>query len=583
MVRRIGMLLFAVCTGMLAQTSAPASGSSPSFRVTTRLVFVDVLVRDPGGKVVAGLGQNDFRVFEDGKPQSIEFFTAHGSPSAAPGTAPAMPPTGPGGAFSNTGAAATAARPLTILLFDLMNTPTDDQLFARKQMLQFLFSLPSGEHMILASLTSGLSMAQGVSGSRTLLSAASEMLHIRNVGLDPSRTETQLDDQIAANAQAQFEGAAPTAAVHANAAEAAVNYEVRARSTIQALGQLARILANYPGRKSLYWVAENYPLSIDRIGVPQGPAAADLETLGSPTSAAGTHGNQSITGLETHFSQTSLGEMRTTLNLLATARVAVYPTSVIGLASQASSVAVMGGVETAVPNSGDPRGGFFVLNNLRSDMNDLARVTGGEAIFGTNDLAGAMLHTLNDASVYYTLAYKPADNDWNGQFRAIQIDAPRGDSLIYRRGYFATPDASATDQGDDLARAMQPGAPEETSLRLRSGILPPLPGVLDTTFQSTIDTRDVDFSSTPDGHRHATLRVQMIAFSDAAKQPQSMPQTSGFLHIDLDPDRFRSILAEGIAFRQSLALKPGRYVVLLGVSEQGGEKLGTLEMPVSIP
>jgi VWFA-related protein len=575
----IALFLLAPFASLQAQQDQPASSSPPTLSVTTRLVFVDVLVRDSSGKIVSGLREGDFHLSEDGKPQAIEFFSAHDRGPVYTANGVKVTPTHSTSTFSNTDQT-SAAKPLTVLLFDLMNTPTDDQLFARKQMLKFLSSLPAGEHIVLFSMTNGLSMSQGVSGSPALQSAASDMLQIRNVGLDQSRDEAQQDSMVAENASAQFGlHLGSTAAQNGITKDADVDYEVRARSTIKDLGQLANVLANYPGRKSLYWVAESYPLSVDRIGVPMGPAVGDLNSMGSP---AGGHANQDISGDQSHFSQTAQDEMRTTLNLLANARVAVYPTSVIGLASEASSAASPGGVENAVQNPGDPRGGFFVLNNLKSEMNDLARFTGGEAIFGTNDLAGAMQRTLDDGSIYYTLAYKPANSNWNGQFRNIRIDAGKGDSLIYRRGYFATKDA-ATDQPDDLTRALQPNAPEETSLHLWSKLMEPSPNAPGANFQSLVDARDVDFITSSDGHHHATLRVQMIAFADGSKQPKTLPQTSGTLNIDLDPKRFQAILAEGIAFRQALSLKPGRYSVMLGVSDEVGHKLGTLEMPVNIP
>ena len=583
---RIGILLFAATAGVLAQQGEPDSGSAPTLRVTTRLVFVDVVVRDSAGTVVSGLGEKDFHIFEDGKPESIEYFIPHGGVSPAAAAAPA-PPADSVTSFTNTDAASAA--PLTILLFDLMNTPTDDQLFARQQMMKFLSMLPTGEHVVLFCLSQGLSMSQGLSGNPVLLKAANEMLRVRDVGLDQSSTETLLDQQIASNAAVQGGGSAAVGMVNATPQEQAETYEVRARTTIDALGHVARIMANYPGRKSLYWVAESYPLSVDRIGVPVmagvgGALANPGSSISAPNPALGV--DKSIGEVESHFSQTSQQEMRRTLNLLANARVAVYPTSVIGLASQASPAAVMGGVVGLginTPNPGDPRGGFFALNNLRSDMNDLARVTGGEAIFGTNDLAGTMLRKLNDGAVYYTLAYKPASEDWHGQFRGIKVETGEKYSLIYRRGYFATADASATDQPDDLMRAMQPEAAEETALHLRSRILPAVPEAAGVTFESTIDARDVDFSEAAHGHRRATLHVQLIGFTDGAKQPPTLPQTSGTLHIDLDPNRYRMILAEGIAFRQSLALKPGRYIVVLGVSDEASRRLGTLEMPVRIP
>ena len=101
--------------------------------------------------------------------------------------------------------------------------------------------------------------------------------------------------------------------------------------------------------------------------------------------------------------------------------------------------------------------------------------------------------------------------------------------------------------------------------------------------ESTINTADVAFATTPDGHRRAKLFVQMLAFSDAEHQPKTLPQTSGTLNIDLDPQKYAFILSAGIAFRQQLSLKPGSYHVVLGVSDQDSHKVGTVEIPVTVP
>jgi len=440
-------------------------------------------------------------------------------------------------------------------------------------MLKFLHSLPQGERIALFTLGSRLQMTQGESGSKSFLDAAARILTPMATGLRDEKTETQQDAQIAANAGVQFGphfGA--TAGENAIPAINAQTDEGRARGTIAALGQLARAMSSYPGRKSLYWIAESFPLSIEVAG-------ANLNT--GPSGSAMQFDTRLI-ALQSHFDQTSKSEMRNTLNQLASARIAVYPVSVFGLATQASSPAVSGSTVFGT-NAGDPRGGFFDLNNLKFEMNDLARETGGEAIFGNNDLAGTMLQTMEDGGSYYTIAYKPTNDKWNGQFRAIHLETQGGLSLIYRRGYFATPDGSATDAGDDLQRAMQPGVPEETALRLRSRILPPDPQHPGLTVESTINPADVAFAAMPDGHQRAKLFIQLVAFNDAADQPKAVPQTSGTLNIDLDQQKYEFIQSAGIAFRQQLALKPGKYRLLLGVSDENSHKPGTLEMAVTVP
>ena len=523
-----------------------------------------------------GLTQEDFKVSEEGHPQTIHFFVAHNAERPAPEPAEIAEPA-TSNEFSNT-TPAVASRPMTILLCDLLNTPSDDQLTGRQQMLKFLRALPPGDRIAVFTLSNGLQMTQGISGSPALFDSVSKMLVPTQRTLETSKTQTMQDDQTAANFNRQSSpslGGLPgqTASDNAGSKPDQQNYESRARSTISALGELAKGMSAYPGRKSLYWLAESYPLSIDVAGAP---------VNSDPSSGSATQFDTRLITLQGHFSQTSQNEMRETLNRLAGARISVYPTSVFGLATQASSAGVTASVGLT-SNPGDPRGGFFTLGNLKAEMDDLARETGGEAIFGNNDIAGAMRRTMDDAASYYTLVYKPDNVKWNGQFRAIKVEATGGASLIYRRGYFATPDASATDSGDDFQRSMQPGVPEETSLRLHTKILPTDPQHPGLLVETTINANDVAFATRPDGHRYAKLSVQLIAYADATHQPKSLPQTSGTLNIDLDPQRYQFIVKNGIAFRQQLALSPGMYKIVLGVSDQNSHKLGTLEMPLTMP
>jgi hypothetical protein len=56
----------------LAQTATPAT-----IQVTSRIVYVDVVVHDSSGHLVHGLTQKEFQLAEDGKPQNIDYFVAH--------------------------------------------------------------------------------------------------------------------------------------------------------------------------------------------------------------------------------------------------------------------------------------------------------------------------------------------------------------------------------------------------------------------------------------------------------------------------------------------------------------------------
>jgi VWFA-related protein len=73
------LLLLTLAGALCAQTpqNPPASEEAPpTIRVDVNVVNVLASVRDKRGGLVANLSQNDFTIFEDGKPQEIKYFAS---------------------------------------------------------------------------------------------------------------------------------------------------------------------------------------------------------------------------------------------------------------------------------------------------------------------------------------------------------------------------------------------------------------------------------------------------------------------------------------------------------------------------
>ncbi len=135
---------------------------------TVRRVVVDVVVTHSQGKPVDGLGADDFRVFEDGKPQTIRHFDAYNPATAE--ALPARPSALPLVTFLNLPATSQKLEaPLTVILFDALNTPLRQQMYARQQMVKFLSTMPSGMPSAIFVLSDRLHLLQGFSGEREVL------------------------------------------------------------------------------------------------------------------------------------------------------------------------------------------------------------------------------------------------------------------------------------------------------------------------------------------------------------------------------------------------------------------------------
>src|SRR5947209_6401634 len=116
-------------------------------RVDTRLVQVDVLVRNSGG-AVPNLTQQDFQLFENGKPRKISLFTV--TRKTAPGGKAA--PLAPGVVSNRLERSGAAPASATVILMDVLNTSRQGQYYANLEVMNFLKSMKDSDRVALYSL-----------------------------------------------------------------------------------------------------------------------------------------------------------------------------------------------------------------------------------------------------------------------------------------------------------------------------------------------------------------------------------------------------------------------------------------------
>jgi VWFA-related protein len=580
------ILLIPVVT--FAQSAPPPP---TTIQVTALMVYVDVVVHDSSGHLVRGLTQNDFRVFEDGKPQKIDFFAAHTYDINAP--APAAPPPA-NNVFSNVPEQKQTG-PVNIILFDLVNTAPGDQQYARKQMLDFLKALPPGQRLALFVLSDQLHIFQSFTGSSDLLVAAAKLINPKDMRLYQSDAELQRDIDYLGRMQNAL-GRDPGNSIQALANQMTFENnqasEVRQRITLMAFSQITRAAAGYPGRKNLFWLSGSFPFSLSQQTQYNITAPLQYSTLNMPD-----------------MPTADFNAVANTARVIADAQIAVYPISAVGLETGGVGIDVSGTSMASLSGSsgntsygygsgnvnhtmGDTLAQQFTNRSaLRGAMNDIAFVTGGQAVFGSNDLSGALRRTLEDGSNYYTLAYRPQNQSWDSKFRKIEVKLSRsGYFLSYRRGYFAVPEqpSSEVNSAAILNAALQPDTPESTMLLLKSKVQLPDAQHAAVRVDSVIDPSSVLFSTDAKGRHHARLLVTLVAlpvegaYAEGKKPAAPVPQTSAAYVVDLDPPAFQKLLASGMPMRQELTLPPGRYRLRLGVTDLANNRTGTLDMPVQI-
>ena len=582
-----------------AQTGAAAAPANlPLFRAQTELVLMDVSVTDPKGTPVRKLQASNFTLSEDGKPQQIRVFEEHASQTNGVGKTEVA--TLPPGTYSNRMAASTN-EPLGILLFDLLNTPAQDQTYARAQMMQFLRAMPKGEHLALFVLGTNLRMVQGFTEDPATLVAAAQKV-IREVSpLYTTEAQRQQDtgftEEIGRYAQPTLPSQAPASAQNAlrSAQDDATNFigsvnqrnvsaaamegiraDQRTSMTLDALAAIARTVGGYPGRKNLLWLSGSFQIRLR-------PSESTFLAIGSRTTQA----SNPVADLTNTASYA--GAIRRVSTMLAAARLAVYPIDVRGIQRGGPDLSVGTDQSRRLVDSGNNDALNDTLQNQsetrfgeRSSMLDLAQQTGGQ-VFLNNDVRGSIARSLEEGANYYTLAYTPEKSGGDLQFRQVAIKVDReGVKLAYRPGYYpvSTPDSVKQSAAHTLAAAMQPGLPPSTLLVITARVQPPDANSKAVRIDYTIDTAGVMFTDMPDHTPRAVLDCMAVALD---RRGEIAGQVANTMDAQIPPAQFAGLPRTGLPLHQELTLPPGAYDLRLGVLDRATQRVGTVELELVIP
>jgi VWFA-related protein len=447
-----------------------ASDSEPvaTIRVSTKSVLVDVVVTDSKGHPIPDLRQEGFQIFEDGHPQEVGSFRAFsgGEPkghTSSTNSSPVAKLEAPSpNVFTNqTHGPETGA--VTLVLFDMLNTPIQDQAYAGQRLVKFIQAKPKNMQLALCTMSLGtnthLRLIQGFSPSEKVLLAAANAKKAT-----PKETRWQVSssgnlnnvntvgDLAQGGPTSGFQGLL-SALQQGQAVEQVSDTEERSAITLESMMLLARYLSGIRGRKNIVWLSGSFPISL-----------------------AATTNNNNIALENPNYT----AKIKRVTNLMAEAQIAVYPVDVRGLIGAGQSAAGAGGMGgPSFTGSQDFSGGNMISPrpSIPSDMQALAQeaaerdtllqfatATGGRAFFNTNGIRDAIANAAEQGSNYYTLSYNPTNKNFDGKFRKIGVQlAQKGSSLHYRQGYYAD-DLRSSARETELARrasvvAMQHGTP----------------------------------------------------------------------------------------------------------------------------
>jgi VWFA-related protein len=584
------LLLFA---GGIATAQQPSPGKDPGLllRVTTRMVLVDAVVLDKEGHPVKGLKPDDFTVVEDGIRQSVASFSEHNSERANAAPPPALP-----AHVTTNRPAVTQANAengtIAVLLLDGLNTPPQDQIYVKQQMLKFLArQYDPNTKLAVIALTNKLTVLRNFTQDPLLLRAVLDRYLAETPAI--ARRGGEMETPSASvptptvNLPAQAVGGpngmgAPPpdpglpATLAAGGSSATIFEDIaymtdrferesenfardtRISNTLAALEEIARFMSGQSGRKVLLWFSTGFPFSV----VGDSPSAMEAER---------DYGD----------------EIRRTINLLNDAHVATYTIDAGGLVPSSlgdpsRSGRDPGKVVLGIDANRTLSSESFQRFSTHDAMETIARDTGGRYFGNSNDLDRAIQSALTESSSYYMLGYYPSKRKWDGKFRNIklQVDRP-GTQLHYRRGYFAVnPTDWKKDDGERmLTAALTANSLPSTEVTFMARALPPQPDS-DTVVEFAIDPSTLSFQTEAGNLHHCMLQFEVQAFTLEGKRVKVEVQTA---EASLPQPTYERVSKQELPMSVPIRLAPGKYILRLGVRDNLTGLFGTADLALEVP
>jgi VWFA-related protein len=531
--------------------------SQTTFKVPVNVVVVNATVTDKSGNPVTDLTENDFKVYEDGKPQSIQTFAleTYGPPeleqpkvSAAPSKVPATP-------SKRAEADKNASRPrmISILIDDVTMESAADfprMIEAVKKYVEKDMG-PSDQVALLSA--SGRVQFPFSNDKRALLEgldAALRKLNFMTVNRSTCPKLTDLESWRIADGMRQFQD---------------THYQEALQETIQCLGMDASLPSS------------------------QQSAELQLRTFASSQNQVTEYQTRNLLYMfRQHIRALRHFEGAKTIVLFSDGFLSEKGSAegyqlqeIINLALRAgivlNSVNIRGLVVTLDAQEQDD------LNAQESPMNQMAYETGGTFVHNRNDLYKGLQSIARRQSYYYVLTYGMPPHKADGVYHNIKLELTRpGLQLSYRKGYYTAKEELSYEnrRKEDIIDALNaPGNMNEIPMTLAYNYFQEDDSTYAVSFVTNVNIRKMQFLDEESRRKNAVSLI-LAAFDENDKFINGLDKTVEFQLLD---ESYTALRNHGITSRVELKLPAGNFKIKAVVRESNQGKMGSITKSMEIP
>jgi VWFA-related protein len=568
------LLLLFFCSPIFPQSQKAKKEASPDqsvYSVKVNAIVVSATVTDKAGNPVTDLRSSDFRVYEDGKPQSIQTFALESidppelEETKVPDSLPKRAETKVPGSSPKRAAKeqnAPAPRLISIVIDDLTMEPPGEGGSLRPGSVEDFPRMVEAIKKFVKNDVGPMDQVSILSGSRKVQFPFSDNKQqlfdeLDTIGrkLNVSwafRYMTDLEARMIDSPQYSDLPFVDTMTAELKKLEAKrqnADLEFRTRNLLNTIRQNLRTLRHFEGNKMVVVFSDGF---LSEAGTAE---AYQLQEL---------------------------------VNLSLHSGIVLNSVSTRGISSDLGSPAPI------ATDMFDPeaRKGRALAPIVTPEMDQeaqekplaqIAADTGGQFFARGNNMYLGLRNIARRRSSYYIFTYGMPPHNADGAYHRIKVEVTRpGLELSYRKGYY-TPKEEMTFENskkEDLIEALSaPGNMNQIPMTLSYNYSQADDYTYAVSFITDVNIRGLQFAE-EEARRKNQVSLVLVAFDEADHYISGLEKTIDFQLLE---SSYAGLRERGLTSRVELKLPVGRYKIKAVVRENAQGKMGSVTKSVEIP
>jgi VWFA-related protein len=223
------------------------------------------------------------------------------------------------------------------------------------------------------------------------------------------------------------------------------------------------------------------------------------------------------------------------------------------------------------------------MRRQEEPLEQLAHETGGIFFHNNNDLGAGLGQIINNQSFYYVLTYATPSPKADGRYHKVKLEISRpGLQVTYRKGYYAPKEQLTFERRkkEDIMEALQaPGNLNEIPIQLSYNYFQVDEARYQIALLTKVNIQGLQFLEEDARHKNL-FNLIVVAFDEHDTYVDGLEKS---MELNLTDPSYAAMLNYGFTSKVDIKVSPGRYKIRAVVREGNRTKMGSVRKTIEVP